>query len=74
MSLADLYDLTAKQDLKRPDRVNDHEFNLILWHAAKGMHVPYPIEFAGAHGKGLADLGLAPDPDAEEEDEDEDGD
>ena len=39
------------------------------------MDVPYPIEFAGAHGKGLADLGLVPDPDAEEdEDEDEDED
>jgi YVTN family beta-propeller protein len=75
LSLADLYDLTAKQDLRKPDRVDDHEFNLILWHAAKGMDVPYPIEFAGAHGKGLADLGLAPDPDVDEdEDEDEDGD
>ena len=73
LSLADLYDLTSKQDLRQPDRVNDHEFNLILWHAAKGMDVPYPIEFAGAHGKGLAELGLVPDQDAED-DEDEDGD
>lgn len=27
--------------------------NRILWHAVRGVDVPYPQEYAGAHGKGL---------------------
>src|SRR5262249_36742432 len=57
----DIYALTAEQDLSKPDQVNDHEFNLVLWHAAKGLDTPYPAEFAGAHGRGLQALGLKAD-------------
>ena len=31
--------------------------NRVLWYAAHGDE-PYPAQFAGAHGKGLAALGL----------------
>lgn len=72
LSLADLYDITARQDLRRPDRVSDHEFNLVLWHASMGMEAEYPEEWAGAHGTGLPRLGLKLDPDAGGEDEDDD--
>ncbi len=71
----DLYALTARQDLRKPDMVNDAEFNLVLWHAAKGLGVPYPQRFAGAHGAGLGALGLKLGPSAgprEDEGEDDD--
>jgi hypothetical protein len=74
LTLADLYEITARQDLSRPDQVRDHEFNLVLWHAVRGVDAPYPLEWAGAHGKGLPALGLQPDPAAAEEDDgDDDG-
>lgn len=41
----------------RPDNINDDELNRVLWAVAK-PGVPYPEEFAGPHGKGLAALGL----------------
>ncbi len=44
--------------LDKPDRVEEHLLNRILWHAIKGVDAPYPAEFAGAHGKGLAARGL----------------
>ena len=53
-----LADASLKQDLSGPDKVDDDEFNRILWHAAKGMDDPYPKDLAGAHGKGLKPLGL----------------
>jgi YVTN family beta-propeller protein len=70
----DLYALTAKQDFSKPDMVNDGELNLVLWHAAKGMDAPFPKEFAGAHGKGLAKLGLklAPGGGPRKDDDDDD--
>jgi hypothetical protein len=68
----DLYALTARQDLSRPDRVNDREFNLVLWHAAKGLETNYPAEFAGAHGTGLRALGLAPETSRPRDDDDDD--
>jgi hypothetical protein len=49
---------TLSFDLSRPDRINDDAFNRILWHDAKGDATPYPAQFAGAHGRGLAALGL----------------
>jgi YVTN family beta-propeller protein len=61
VSLMDLYALTAKQDFSKPDLINEAEFNLVLWHAAKGPETPYPAQFAGAHGKGLGELGLTLD-------------
>src|SRR6185295_12901201 len=69
----DLYALTDKQDFSHPDMANEGEFNLVLWHAAKGLAVSYPAEFSGAHGKGLAALGLKPAPD-DDDDDDEDPD
>jgi hypothetical protein len=32
--------------------------NRILWHAARGVDEAYPVEWAGAHGRGLKALGL----------------
>lgn len=72
LTLADLYEITARQDLSKPDRVSDHEFNLVLWHASMGLDAEYPGEWAGAHGTGLPRLGLRLDPDAGDEDEDDD--
>ena len=41
-----------------PDAINDDEMNRVVWYLAKGPDSPYPAEYAGAHGKGLAALGL----------------
>ena len=45
-------------DLSGPDRVDERVFNRQLWAAAKGR-TPYPSEFEGPHGKGLAARHLA---------------
>ena len=50
-------------DFSRPDRIDDDEFNRMLWHDAKGEDAPYPAQLAGAHGKGLKALRLALDGD-----------
>ncbi len=68
----DLYALTAKQDFSKPDLVNDHEFNLVLWHAAKGLNTPYPTQFTGPHGKGLKALHLKSAPAVPDKDDDDD--
>jgi hypothetical protein len=54
--------------------VNDAEFNLVLWHAAKGLDTPYPKQFSGARGKGLPALGLrlAPSDGPRKDDDDDD--
>ncbi len=52
-----LYELTAGLDLSRPDLADEDLFNRIHWHAARGDE-PYPGEWAGAHGRGLAAKGL----------------
>jgi len=44
--------------LDKPDRAEEDLLNRILWHAVKGVDTPYPVEFAGAHGKGLSARGL----------------
>lgn len=41
-----------------PDQVDDDKLNRAIWLMAKGKDVPYPAEFAGAHGKGLKALHL----------------
>jgi len=48
---------SASLPLGQPDLCDENTLNRILWHAAKGDE-PYPTELAGAHGKGLAALGL----------------
>lgn len=44
-------------DFSRPDRNDDDLLNRQLWRAVKG-NAPYPADQAGAHGRGLARLGL----------------
>lgn len=46
------------QPFERTDEANEDTLNRILWHAMKGVATPYPASFAGAHGHGLAALGL----------------
>ncbi len=59
-------DLTAKQDLSVPDRINENAMNRIQWASAHPMR-SYPAEFAGPHGRGLKKRNLtqasAPDDD-----------
>ncbi len=63
---------SAKLDLSRPDRAVEDTMNRIIWHAMKGVDAAYPTEWAGAHGRGLAKLGLSfGDGDEEEEEENE---
>lgn len=38
---------SMKQDLTRPDGINEDRFNRILWHAMKGTEAPYPAALAG---------------------------
>jgi len=56
----------AAFDLSAPDRIDDDAFNRVIWYSVRGDE-PYPTEYAGAHGKGLARLGLEP---AGDEDDD----
>jgi hypothetical protein len=44
-------------DWSRPDLADEDGHNRILWHAVRGA-VPYPREWAGAHGRGLPDRRL----------------
>jgi YVTN family beta-propeller protein len=52
-----LTELAEKFDLSRPDRVDDDVFNRLLWTAARPGEA-FPVELAGAHGKGLQRLNL----------------
>lgn len=47
-------------DLSKPDRVPEDRFNRDQW-AVMRPNRPYPVEFAGAHGRGLKALGLRAD-------------
>jgi YVTN family beta-propeller protein len=47
-------------DFSEPDRINEDSFNRVLWHASMGIDAPYPVQFAGAHGRGLKALKLKP--------------
>ncbi len=51
-------EMSSRQDLTRPDRIEDGLFSRIVWQAVKGAEVPYPAEYAGAHGRGLRALQL----------------
>lgn len=61
-------ELTAKQDLSKPDMIHDDTMNRILWHAVRSDK-PYPEEWAGAHGRGLASKGLRIDALLEDDDD-----
>jgi YVTN family beta-propeller protein len=54
----ELAEISERQDLTKPDRVDDDAMNRVLWHAVKGVDVPYPAEWAGAHGRGLKERKL----------------
>jgi YVTN family beta-propeller protein len=62
---------SAKMDFTKPDRADEDTLNRILWHAMKGLDAAYPAEWAGAHGRGLKELGLDFSGDYEEEEEEE---
>jgi DNA-binding beta-propeller fold protein YncE len=64
---------SPKLDFTRPDRNDDDAFNRLLW-AAVHPQQAYPREFAGAHGKGLAALGLKLERGVREKDDDDDDD
>lgn len=55
-------EVSLRLPLDKPDRADEDLLNHILWHAVKGIDAPYPAEFAGAHGKGLAARGLVLEP------------
>ncbi len=44
---------SLRQDFRGFDRADEDTLNRILWHAIRGVQIPYPIAFAGAHGRGL---------------------
>jgi YVTN family beta-propeller protein len=52
----------AEQSIAQPldevDRADEDTLNRIIWHSVKGVDAPYPVQFAGAHGKGLKKLKL----------------
>jgi YVTN family beta-propeller protein len=53
-------ELSMRQDFSHPDRANEDALNRIIWASARPGE-PYPAAWAGAHGRGLAPLGLALD-------------
>jgi YVTN family beta-propeller protein len=67
-----LADAVDAMDFTLPDRADDDKLNRLNWFAS-GRTEPYPAEFAGAHGRGLAALHLKLDP-AHGKDDDGDGD
>ena len=72
---ADLGPLTEKLDFTGPDRIDKDAvmFSRWVWATIHGDR-PFPVEFTGAHGKGLAALGLQIDKARADEDEDDDDD
>jgi len=66
-----LADAVDAMDFTRPDRLDEDQFNRLLWFAS-GNPAPYPAEFAGPHGKGLAALHLKLDRSAKPKDDDDD--
>lgn len=65
-------ELSESLALDKPDMIDEDTLNRILWHAARGVDSPYPAALAGAHGKGLAALGLRlAEPGVEDEDDDD---
>jgi YVTN family beta-propeller protein len=52
---------SLEQNFNEVDRADEDTLNRIIWHSVKGVNTPYPVQLAGAHGKGLRKLGLALD-------------
>lgn len=49
---------TEELDFTKPDRADEDTLNRIVWHSVRGPDAQYPAQWAGAHGRGLARLGL----------------
>lgn len=62
----------SEKEVQTPEQMD--ALNRKIWHEAKGWSTPYPAEFAGAHGKGLARRGLKLKAGAGVEDDDDDDD
>jgi hypothetical protein len=62
--------LSLEQNLDEVDQADEDTFNRIIWHSVKGAGTPYPVYYAGAHGKGLKKLGLRFAPEAAMDDDD----
>jgi len=60
----------AAMRFDQPDLNNDDLLNRIIWHSVKGVDAPYPVAFAGPHGRGLKALGLKHAPTADDDDDD----
>jgi hypothetical protein len=67
----ELADAVDQMDFTRPDRADSDKLNRLIW-LASGRTDPYPAEFCGAHGRGLAALHLKLD--GTDSDGDDDGD
>jgi hypothetical protein len=61
---------SLEQNFREFDRADEDTLNRIIWHSVKGVDAPYPVEMAGAHGKGLKALGLKIDPVQSHDDDD----
>ena len=57
---------SARLNLRSPDQIQDDTLNRALWFAARKSTL-YPARFAGAHGRGLAKLGLQQIPVSDED-------
>jgi YVTN family beta-propeller protein len=66
-----LADAVDAMDFDRPDRADEDKLNRLIW-LASGNPAPYPAEFAGPHGKGLAALHLKLDTSVKPKDDDDD--
>jgi len=53
-----LAEMSAKQDMSKPDQVDDHLMGEAAWMATFGSSVPYPKKWYGPHGLGLIKKGL----------------
>jgi YVTN family beta-propeller protein len=51
-----------------PDLNDDNLLNRIIWHSVKGVDAPYPVAFAGPHGRGLKALNLRHAPTEDDDD------
>ena len=49
---------SLEQNFAEVDRADEDTLNRIIWHSVKGVNTPYPVQLAGAHGRGLRKLGL----------------
>ena len=67
--MLELAEQSERLPLDEPDRADENTLNRIVWHSVKGADVPYPVAFAGAHGKGLKKLHLKIDGSVRDDDD-----